>query len=73
MATDFFAEAVVEAFDRAAIEIANYFPFLSKLSRLSKVLHCGFLCPPRIRVPSIEIPSYCISLVSFMTSFSSDI
>lgn len=73
MATDFLAEAVVEACDPAAIEIANNFPFLSKLSRLSKVFHCGFPCPQRIRLPCTEISSYCVSLVSFMTSFSTGI
>lgn len=45
MATDFLAEAVLEACDGAAIEIANNFVFLSKLSSLSKVSHCGVSCP----------------------------
>lgn len=51
MATDFLAEAVEEACDGAAIEIANNFPFLSKLSRLSEVLHCGLPLPPQNKGP----------------------
>lgn len=46
-ATDFLAtQAAGEACDGAAIEIANNFVFLSKLSRLPKVSHCGFFLPP---------------------------
>lgn len=73
MATDFLSEAVVEARDGAATETANNFVFLSKLSRLPKVSHCGFSCPQRISLPCSEISSYCVCSVSFMTSFSTSI
>lgn len=70
MATDFLAEVAVGACDPAAIEITNNFPFLSKLSRLSEVFHCGFPAPQEC-LPCTHRARYCISLVSFMTSLFS--
>lgn len=46
MATDFLSEEVVERpVNGLPLKSQNNFPFLLKLSRLSKVFHCGFPCP----------------------------